>query len=363
MGCVALASCYIAEVVVYLVKKKKLQLFESALITGLILGFVLSSEMAWWQFSLAAVLAILSKHLIQLKKRLIFNPAAMGALLVIVLSHGLTQWKGAYTWYLIIPFGLYFAFKTKKLVLVGAYFLTSLVLFGIQKQIQHTPLIDVVLYLNYFFIFIMLLEPKTSPFKNKETIAFGVGVSVLAFLFYIFKFPYGTEIPSLLIANFFYRILTLPKKERSKMNKNLTRLEFLKVSAKSFFAPLLLTACGNLISLTGCAAPKAGEVTVDGTNFITDLATLREAKALNFVLAGKRSILLYNDGRIKAFQNICTHEDGPTKLTGSKLVCQWHGATFDPLTGESTGRPAPTGSKLPEIPLEIKGEKIYVARK
>ena len=147
------------------------------------------------------------------------------------------------------------------------------------------------------------------------------------------------------------------------MNKNMTRREFLKVSAKSFLAPLVLTACGNLISLTGCAAPKAGEVTVDSTNLITDLATLQDAKAFNFTFAGKKSILLYNDGKIKAFENICTHEAGPTKLTGPKLVCQWHGATFDPLTGEATGRPAPSGSKLPEIPLEIKGEKIYVVRK
>jgi nitrite reductase/ring-hydroxylating ferredoxin subunit len=70
--------------------------------------------------------------------------------------------------------------------------------------------------------------------------------------------------------------------------------------------------------------------------------------------------LLYNDGEIKAFENICTHKGGPSKLKQDKLVCQWHGAIFEPLTGEALKGPAPKGSKLPAIELEEREGSIYV---
>ena len=214
-GCVAAASCVLLDAAVPFFRKKKSQFSESALVTGFILGFVLSSDMAYWKFALAAVFAILSKHVIRIKQKHIFNPAAFGAFSVILLTQGVSQWKGAYFWLIIIPFGIYFVFKIKRLVLAGAYFLTTVVVYGIQSQVQQTSLADVFLYTNYFLILIMLVEPKTSPLQNKQAIAFGAGASLLAFAFYFFNFPYDAELPALLGANLAYRMFDILKRRNT----------------------------------------------------------------------------------------------------------------------------------------------------
>ncbi|OGX19762.1 MAG: hypothetical protein A3K83_07555 [Omnitrophica WOR_2 bacterium RBG_13_44_8b] len=94
-------------------------------------------------------------------------------------------------------------------------------------------------------------------------------------------------------------------------------------------------------------------------NFLIKIDELKKLGAVNFEFSGKNSILLYNGGQIRAFENICTHKGGPSKLLDNKLVCEWHGAIFDPLTGEALGRPAPQGSRLKEIKLAIRNGNIY----
>jgi len=144
------------------------------------------------------------------------------------------------------------------------------------------------------------------------------------------------------------------------MKKKMNRREFLKVSTSGVLGSIALTACGSVFPFV-VNAKETDIIEVGDDNLVTDIESLKENIALNFNYQGKRSVLLYNDGDIKAFENICTHKGGPSNLMGEKLVCQWHGATFSPMTGEAIGRPAPEGSRLPEIKLEIKDMKIYIA--
>ena len=147
------------------------------------------------------------------------------------------------------------------------------------------------------------------------------------------------------------------------MNNTISRREFLEKSAKTVLSLAAITACGDLFSLKALAKVNIDEVKVGADNLILKVQDLKEREAVNFKYNGKKAILLYNNGEIKAFQNICTHEGGPTKLVGKKLVCQWHGANFDPLTGAALKRPAPVGSHLTSIPLTIKEGKIYISSK
>lgn len=144
------------------------------------------------------------------------------------------------------------------------------------------------------------------------------------------------------------------------MSEKINRRTFLSKCFKSTAAAITLTACGKLAPFA--FAQDAKEVQVDETGLITSIDVLKEQKSVPFVYKGKKSILIYNEGEYRAFENICTHKGGPTKLSTDKLVCKWHGATFDPLTGESLTRPAPARSKLPEIKLKIEVNDIYVAQ-
>lgn len=143
------------------------------------------------------------------------------------------------------------------------------------------------------------------------------------------------------------------------MKIKISRWDFLKMGLKVTLASVAITACGDVLAM-GIEKLKTGEITVGEDNFIIETVALEENKYVNFIFKGKKSILIYNDGNIKAFENICTHKGGPTKLQDDKLVCLWHGAVFDPVTGQALEGPAPVGSKLPEVSLREQDGKIYV---
>ena len=197
----AVFSALCVESVILYFKTKAWKITESSVITGLIIGYVLSSDQLWWKFFVASALAILSKQLIVFKKKHIFNPAALGIFLAIVLFGASTQWKGTYIWYILLPVGVYFAKKIGKLKIVISYLLASLVLFGTQAIIHRIPLGHILGYLSYFYIFVMIIEPKTSPVKPREQIIFGVGIAVLIFIFTEFGVKFDVELFSLLILN------------------------------------------------------------------------------------------------------------------------------------------------------------------
>lgn len=50
--------------------------------------------------------------------------------------------------------------------------------------------------------------------------------------------------------------------------------------------------------------------------------------------------------RVRAAANVCLHFGGPLECREGKLVCPWHGASFDMATGARIDGPAPSGSRL-----------------
>ena len=209
---ISVMSAVLVDSVASYLRKKEFVLTESSIITGLIIGYVLSNSQAWWITALASVVAISSKHLIRFKSRHVFNPAGFGVLMAVFLLGASTEWQGAYLCYIIIPFGIYFSFKIRKLELVAGYFTASLILFGSQALIQRVNILDVFGYLNYFFIFIMLIEPMTTPVYRAGKIMFGLGLGALIFILYLF----GIKEAELLALLFFNLSTPLLNKVRGK---------------------------------------------------------------------------------------------------------------------------------------------------
>ena len=183
---ISLISAIGTDTFITYLKTKKLILAESSIVSGLIIGYVLSSSQAWWIIALASIFAISSKHIIRFNGRHIFNPAGFGVLVAAFLLGASTEWKGANLWYIVIPFGIYFVFKIKKQEIIASYFIASFVLFGAQALIQNTQILNILGYLNYFFIFIMLIEPMTTPMTYYGKIIFGSGAGILIFILYVF---------------------------------------------------------------------------------------------------------------------------------------------------------------------------------
>jgi enediyne biosynthesis protein E5 len=182
-------------------KQKKLVITSSSLISGLIVGFVLASGQPAWIICLASVVAVGSKHLIRLRGRHIFNPAALGIFTVIILLNATTQWRGTYLWYCLAPAGLYFSYKIRKLEIISSYFIASLILFGGQALMQKVNPLHAFGYLSYFYIFVMIIEPKTTPVNFLGKIIFGTLLAAVIFVFTQAGVKFDAELSSLLILN------------------------------------------------------------------------------------------------------------------------------------------------------------------
>jgi len=189
------------DVTVLYFKTRKFQITDSALTSGLILGFVFSAESPWWMFLAVAAFTIGFKYAVRFRGKNLLNPAALGIFLAVLLLKGYTEWKGAYAWYILLPAGLYIVTKIRKAEIVLGYFGMSLLLFIPQALRQGAPLTDIPGYFNYFFIFIMLIEPKTTPATLWPKVLFGAGVALLVFWLTEWGFRYEPELFALLILN------------------------------------------------------------------------------------------------------------------------------------------------------------------
>ncbi len=204
---IAVISAIGIESVILFLKNKKLIITDSSIISGLIIGYVLSSDNPWWILFLASLLAICSKHFLRIGKKHLFNPAALGIFLIVIMFGASVQWKGTYLWHILIPFGLYFIFKVRKLEVVIGYGLTALGLFAVQAAIQKVSLLNIFGYLSYFYIFIMLIEPKTTPIRPLGKLIFGVGAAILIFILTEAGVRFDAELSALLVLNVFVPLL------------------------------------------------------------------------------------------------------------------------------------------------------------
>lgn len=144
------------------------------------------------------------------------------------------------------------------------------------------------------------------------------------------------------------------------MAEKISRRDFLRKGAGAILGTVAITACGDLLAMEKPAKEEINVITAGEDNFLIGRDELAIEKAVHFIHKGKKAILLYNEGEIKAFENICTHKGGPLKLESDKLLCQWHGALFDSKTGMAVTGPAPSGSKLTPINLREQDGKIYI---
>ena len=82
---IALITCITVDLTINYYKKKKLILPDSSIITAFFIATTLSIGQPWYIPIIAGTTAILSKHIIKIKNRHIFNPAVFGLAVVMLL--------------------------------------------------------------------------------------------------------------------------------------------------------------------------------------------------------------------------------------------------------------------------------------
>jgi len=217
---------------------------ESASITALILTLIIS-PFAFFEniftLTFVAIIAMASKYIFAKNKRHIFNPTAIAVFLsALLVNHGASWWiANVYTLPFIILGGLLIIMKIKRIVLVISfliiYFLT-IILFSGSLSINSFIVPSI-----WFFVFVMLVEPLTSPSIKRNQIIFGGFIAIVYFLFsrIIPNYAYGLE-TSLLVGNL-YSFISSPSfnivlifKKKEKVAKNTWRFFFEPMSKFKF---------------------------------------------------------------------------------------------------------------------------------
>jgi len=168
---------------------------NSAIISGFIISGILDYRQPWLILAIFSTLAILSKHIISFKHKHIFNPANFSLFMATLFKIPLT-WNIESNIFLIIIFGLYFAYTYKKFshilgflsFFVGLFFISGINPLGI---------------ISWFFLFIMLIEPKTSGYGRLRGFIFGSIAGIASFLIFRFMPRYDMFVSSLFLANLF----------------------------------------------------------------------------------------------------------------------------------------------------------------
>ena len=223
----------------------------SAFLTGNSVAFILRATGTrhgdWWSlhgiqfFILAVVLSLLSKYLIRIDGRHVFNPSNVGlvwVLLVIGPAHVFPQ----YLWWgplgtaltlalIVIVAGAVWVLRSVRMMAMAAAFLlvfAALVgIFAAAGQtfvaIWHAGPISGSAYWRYIclspevlvFVFFMMSDPKTAPRSRTGQIAFGAGTAAVAALLLLFQpTEYGVKVAILASLTVTTALARLPRHQR-----------------------------------------------------------------------------------------------------------------------------------------------------
>jgi Na+-translocating ferredoxin:NAD+ oxidoreductase RnfD subunit len=221
------------DATLHFVKKGRWLLSKGAMISGLIIGLIMTRGQVWYVPLVAAVLAIVSKHTVRWKGRNILNPAALSvAATSFIFPIGL---RLHHVGYLDGGPGLYFAYSYLRLgswdalilshhgwvgsaSAIGVVVLGSLAVYEVRRYILALSFLtayiwlfigfavatnqDVIVRLSLetlasgvlFFAFFMITDPPTSTSTEGGQLVLGVAAAVTTF---IFRIALSLVVPSL----------------------------------------------------------------------------------------------------------------------------------------------------------------------
>jgi hypothetical protein len=213
---ISLATCAVLEVAIALRRQHILMWPASALITGNGVAFILRvpgtqhgdwwSLHGWWIYAGTAAVSLLSKHVIRLGGRHIFNPSNFGLVLCFLTlgparAEPLDFWWGPMDAWMVVAVvvivggGLLILGRLRLLSLALAFWLTFAAGIGLLALTGHAmtarwhagPITGAYFWWVLVtspeilvFLFFMITDPKTIPATPRMRIAYAVAVGVLA---------------------------------------------------------------------------------------------------------------------------------------------------------------------------------------
>ncbi|WP_314590050.1 RnfABCDGE type electron transport complex subunit D [Paenibacillus terrigena] len=230
---IAAATSTLLDYAIIRIQRRKQLVLSGALLTGIIIGLIVSPATSWPIVFLAAVIAIVSKHVITIRKKPIFNPAAFGLLAVFLLFSTGEDWWGGLPdlsiWWLplLLAGGYWITFRVRKFPLtftfLGIYFSVYLIiaLFGAAdvSDMFRVPFLNSVLFLTFF----MLTDPPTSPAKPNEQMLFAIVAAGVSIWINLMFGGLSFLLAGLLAANLWHTVVSAIKRVLGKTRQPVIR--------------------------------------------------------------------------------------------------------------------------------------------
>ena len=186
--CILIAACWVSNSLIARIFNITVNV-ESAYITALILFFIVApveniQEMLI--LALVGVIAMASKYMLAIRKKHIFNPAAISLVIMGLLGSGIAFWWVATPW--LFPFtviiGLLIVRKIRRFDLFLSFLAFALVIGGVYAVIQDENIGEkfMQMFLSWPLVFlgtVMLTEPLTMSSSRKTRIIYGAIVGGL----------------------------------------------------------------------------------------------------------------------------------------------------------------------------------------
>jgi Na+-translocating ferredoxin:NAD+ oxidoreductase RnfD subunit len=162
----------------------------SALLSGLIVAFILGTQEPWQVVAWVAGFASVTKHVIANRREHIFNPAALALLLSVVIFGSGQSWWGALgdlpeaVAVVLVATGVFIVERLNKFPMVLTFLAAYFVGFAVAAWVNasavaemfRAPFLQSVLFLAFF----MLTDPPTSPNRFADQVWFGLVAAVVA---------------------------------------------------------------------------------------------------------------------------------------------------------------------------------------
>lgn len=168
---------------------------DGAVLTGMIVAFILRPQESWAVLVLTVTVAILSKHALRTHWSNILNPAALALVVAAIVWHTGQSWWGALPdlgtvgALALLASGAVMADRINKLPMILAFFGAYFALFTFASIFDSAAVAETFrtpdLQAALFFAFFMLDDPPTSPVRDEDQIVFGIIVATVAYFIFL----------------------------------------------------------------------------------------------------------------------------------------------------------------------------------
>lgn len=208
---IAIFTTTILDLFIEYSKSREWVIPQSALISGLFIGGLLTQDLQWYVYVIAGAIAVLSKHLIKYQQRHIFNPANLGILLVSIIFGVSHTWWISSPLILVLIFGVFIIWKLRRFDLTISFLVAYYLINSAVELMQGAGFNEIYLTLLnggviYFFSMHMLIEPKTHPSQRNQRIVYGILVAVFFIIFHFFIPQHDLPL-ALAVGNLFVPVL------------------------------------------------------------------------------------------------------------------------------------------------------------